>query len=51
MFLQYFLKFLTTQQSHVYSFLWLQLPEHRVRAVSEHLLVVNLMIKNLTFAI
>ena len=49
MFLQYFLKFLITQQSHVYSFLWLQLPEHRVRAVSEHLLVVNLMMKNLTF--
>ena len=34
----------------MYSFLWLQLPEHRVRAVSEHLLVVNLMMKNLTFA-
>ena len=46
MFLQYFLKFLITQQSHVYSFLWLQLPEHRVRAVSDHLLVVNLMMKN-----
>ena len=51
MFLQYFLKFLITQQSHVYSFLSLLLPEHRVRAVSEHLSVVNLMMKNLTFAI